>query len=197
MGEDFQGHLLGIQVFMNAQEPSSISSGLRQASFWVGLRQEIYMAFVNQRPVKMNLQQSFIDQSLGPADDNTWANRIIVNCAKITQFCFGEDEKRIHYYEELEDYDKKWRESRPVSFLPVSHRPPDQAKGEVFPEVIYLNHAVGECENSTLTLNKNCSLEIVIGILHGIFARVLLMCHNPKFPRIGPGHRKALREMEA
>lgn len=128
---------------MNAQEPSRISSGLRQASFWVGLRQEIYIAFVNQRPVKMNLKQSFIDQSFRPADDNTWANRIIVNCAKITQFCFGEEERRVHSYGELNEYDRKWRECKPLSFLPVSRRPPDPARGEVFPEIIYLNHAVG------------------------------------------------------
>jgi hypothetical protein len=94
VGADYQGHLLGIQVFINAQQPSWISSSLRQASFWVGLRQEIYIAFVNERPVKMNLEHSFIDQSLSAADDNTWANRIIVNCAKITQFCFGQDEAK-------------------------------------------------------------------------------------------------------
>lgn len=179
---------------MNAQQPSWISSELRQASFWVGLRQEIYIAFVNERPVKMNLEHSFIDQSLSPADDNTWANRIIVNCAKITQFCFGQDEKQSHRYEELEDYDRKWRESRPVSFLPLSRRPPDPSRGEVFPEIIYLNHAVGKFTPSTSLIKS--SLEKVIGILHGIFARVLLMCHNPKFPRIGPGHKKALQNLE-
>lgn len=99
----------------------------------------------------MNLVHSFIDQSLSAADDNTWANRIILNCAKITQFCFGQDGQdgaQVHSYEELEEYDRKWRESRPVSFLPVSRRPPDQSRGEVFPEIIYLNHAVGEFQNS-------------------------------------------------
>jgi hypothetical protein len=123
---------------------SLLSSGLRQASFWVGLRQEIYIAFVNQRPVKTNLDYSFIDQSFDLADDNTWANRIIVNCAKITQFCFNEGDYGPYSYQGLLDYDTEWLDSRPPSFLPLSFQPPDPSRGEVFPEIIYLNHAVGQ-----------------------------------------------------
>ena len=116
----------------------------------------------------MNLEQSFIDQSLSAADDNTWANRIILNCAKITQFCFGQDEAQVHSYEELEEYDRKWRESRPVSFLPISHHPPDPSRGEVFPEIIYLNHAVGESkipENRPLDAHLQQLLVFYMGSL--------------------------------
>ncbi|RDW58358.1 hypothetical protein BP5796_12288 [Coleophoma crateriformis] len=143
VGTDYQGHLLGIQVFMNTQS-TSVASSLRQASFWIGLRQEIYMAFVNQRPVKTKLDHSFVDRSFSPADDDTWANRIIVNCAEITKFCFNQDEQTISNYKKLKDYDAQWLDSRPLSFLPLSYREPDQSIGEVFPEICYLSHAIGQ-----------------------------------------------------
>jgi hypothetical protein len=128
---------------MNAQEDSSPASGLRQASFWIGLRQEIYMAFVNQRPVKTKLDHSWIDRSFSPADDDTWAKRILVNTAEIEKFCFGDGGRTIGNYQRLKDYDEQWLDSRPLSFRPVSYRAPDPARGEVFPEIWYFNHAVG------------------------------------------------------
>lgn len=178
VGEDYQGHLLGIQIFMNAQDPSLPASGLRQASFWIGLRQDIYMAFVNQRPLKTKLDHSFIDRSLTPADDDTWAKRILINTAEIENFCFGDNEQPVSTYRRLKEYDESWLDSRPLSWLPLSYRAPDEACGEVFPEIWYMNHAV------------------VIGIVHSIIGRVLLMCYNPTLPRIGPTHKNALEEVE-
>ncbi|KAE9373884.1 hypothetical protein N431DRAFT_374527 [Stipitochalara longipes BDJ] len=178
VGEDFQGHLLGIQVFMNSQDPLTPASGLRQASFWVGLRQEIQMSFVNPRPIKTKLDHSFIDKSFSPADDDTWAKRIIVNTAEVVNFCFGEEERNISVYQKLKDYDSQWLESRPLSFLPLAYRAADPDCGEVFPEAWYFNHAV------------------VIGVTHAIIGRVLLMCYNPTLPRIGPSHKTAIQQME-
>ncbi|KAL5316735.1 hypothetical protein ACEPPN_015786 [Leptodophora sp. 'Broadleaf-Isolate-01'] len=178
VGEDYQGHLLGIQIFMNAQDPSIPASGLRQASFWIGLRQDIYMAFVNQRPLKTKLDHSFIDRSFTPADDDTWAKRILINTAEIENFCFSDNEQPVSTYRRLKEYDERWLESRPLSWLPLSYRAPNEACGEVFPEIWYMNHAV------------------VIGIVHSIIGRVLLMCYNPTLPRIGPTHRNALEEVE-
>ena len=129
---------------MNAQDPSVPASGLRQASFWIGLRQEIYMAFVNQRPVKTKLDHSFIDQSLLPASDDEWAKRILINTAEIENYCFGEDEQPLSTYRKLKLYDEQWLESRPLSFLPLSYRAADAACGEIFPEIWYMNHAVGQ-----------------------------------------------------
>ncbi|KAH9216808.1 hypothetical protein DL95DRAFT_424379 [Leptodontidium sp. 2 PMI_412] len=126
VGEDYQGHLLGIQIFMNAQDPSIPASGLRQVSFWIGLRQDIYRAFVNQRPLKTELDHNL----------------------------------------------------RPLSFLPLSYRVPNEAGGEVFPEIWYMNHAV------------------VISIVDSIICRVLLMCYNPTLPRIGLAHKHALQQVE-
>jgi hypothetical protein len=143
VGEDYQGHLLGIQVFMNSSDPASPASGLRQACFWTGLRQEIQMSFVNPRPIKTKLDHSFIDKSFTPADDDTWAKRIIVNTAEVVNFCFGEEERSVSIYQQLKDYDERWLEERPLSFLPLAYRRAERECGEVFPDIWYFNHAVG------------------------------------------------------
>lgn len=143
LGTDHEGHLLGIQIFMNATDPSTEASPLRKASFWVGLRQEVTMAFASQRSIKIALNYNFIDQSLTPADDDTWANRIILHVSRVVKFCFGSEPKGHAEYQELLSYDESWLKTRPPSWLPVAYSPPRHAKGEVFPQIMYLNHAVG------------------------------------------------------
>jgi hypothetical protein len=69
---DQQRHLLGAQAFITAQEQAAVTGGLRQAAFWVGLRQEVYVAFVNQRPVVLPLEHRNIDRSFDEAEDHVW-----------------------------------------------------------------------------------------------------------------------------
>lgn len=102
------------------------------------------MSFVNPRPIKTKLDHSFIDKSFNPADDDTWAKRIIVNTAEIVNFCFGGEERNVSVYKNLKDYDTQWLESRPLSFLPLAYRAADPSCGEVFPDIWYFNHAVGK-----------------------------------------------------
>ncbi|KAL0938416.1 arcA-like protein [Colletotrichum truncatum] len=177
LGTDHEGHLLGIQLFMNNQNTASTPpSPLRQASFWVGLRQEITMAFATQRPIKVKLDLLFIDRSFSPSDDDCWANRIVVHCAEVVQFCFGEVENRSREYQRLVEYDRNWLRARPVSWLPIAYSEPDPSANEVFPQILYINHAVGN--------------------VHGALARALLMCHDESIPRIGPARKLARQKLD-
>lgn len=108
------------------------------------------MAFVNQRPVRIKLNHNFIDRSFGPASDDTWANRIIIHCAEVVNFCFGEgDQANPGQYQALRSYDDAWLLARPLSFLPLAYCEPDRTAGEVLPQILYLNHAVGENQPSS------------------------------------------------
>lgn len=69
---DQHSHLLGAQAFIAAQERAAVTGGLRQAAFWVGLRQEVYVAFVNQRPVLPALEHCNVDRSFEAAEDHIW-----------------------------------------------------------------------------------------------------------------------------
>ncbi|KAG5657984.1 hypothetical protein KAF25_006935 [Fusarium avenaceum] len=178
IGTDHEGHLLGIQLFMNTYDSRVTPSSLRLASFWIGMRQEVTMSFASQRPVKIKLDHEFIDRSLLPADDDTWANRIVVHSAEVINYCFGSSGPNRVHYQELVDYDQAWLRARPVSWLPIAYSAPDKSLDEVFPHIIYLNHAV------------------VIGQVHSIFARILLMCHDDRVPRIGPSAQLARQRID-
>ncbi|CVK97930.1 related to ARCA protein [Fusarium mangiferae] len=178
IGTDHEGHLLGIQLFMNTCDSTTTPSSLRLASFWIGMRQEVTMSFASQRPVKIRLDHGFMDRSLSEADDDTWANRIIVHSADVINYCFGNTGPNRHRYQELVDYDQAWLRARPVSWLPVAYSASGETLGEAFPYIIYLNHAV------------------VIGQVHSIFARILLMCHDDRVPRIGPSAQLARKQID-
>ncbi|TDZ13750.1 hypothetical protein C8035_v009110 [Colletotrichum spinosum] len=180
VGTDHEGHLLGIQLFMNTRTAAvpSPPSALRQACFWVGLRQEITMAFATQRPIMVKLDYLFIDRSFSPADDDCWANRVVVHCAEVVQFCFGEVDNRKAEYQRLVEYDRNYLGARPLSWLPIAYSEPDPAAEQVFPQIFYLNHAV------------------VIGNVHSTLARALLMCHDESIPRIGPSRILARQKLD-
>jgi hypothetical protein len=128
---------------MNAQSSTVASTELRKAAFWVGVRQEVTMAFASQRNIKISLTHPFIDQSFSQGSDDVWANRIIVHCANVIEFCFGDGDQKASEYQALRDYDEGWLRSRPASYLPLAYSPADARSGNHFPQIIYMNHAVG------------------------------------------------------
>ncbi|KAF2808889.1 uncharacterized protein BDZ99DRAFT_389299, partial [Mytilinidion resinicola] len=189
-GTDTQSHLIGTHIFISAQESSTVLGGLRQAAFWVGLRQEVYMAFVNQRSILPALSHCNIDRSFEPASDCVWANRIVVFCADVLRYCFGDSENStnrdsVATYNQLVEYSQEWAAYKPDSFRPIFYR---EAKGTAgpagaeasgfFPEVWLLSDSV------------------VTGLQHYHLARILLTAHNPKVPRLGPAQRAALKVMD-
>lgn len=176
-GTESQSHLLGTQVFLTAQERSTVYGGLRQAAFWVGLRQEIYMAFVNQRTIIPVLEHCNIDRSFENANDCVWANRIVTHCADVLRYCFGDGEQSLANYNRLLDYCDGWYMFKPPSFSPIYYREP-HGEANVFPEVWLLSDAV------------------TTGLQHYHLAKILLTAHNPKVPRLGPGQKQALTKMD-
>lgn len=143
---DSQGHMLGIQVFVGARDPYAMRGGLSEAAFWVGLRQEIYVATVKQKAVKINLDQCLVDRSIEPASDFEWANRAVVHYADVLNCCFGPEGVSLSKWMELKEYNERWREMKPSSFTPIFYRDADTRKGESFPEIWY-SHA---CHSKSL-----------------------------------------------
>jgi hypothetical protein len=217
MGEDPESALRGIQVFLDAQAISAVaSSGLRHAAYWVALRQEVLTAFSKQRPFRLPLKPCEPYRSFEPANDYVWADRLVIHCADVLQYCFGSEEEsashhstqsphftsttntgdlspltttthvavgttashRVARYDELVAFDALWAEFGPNSFTPIYAREADFSRGEVFPELWYLN----DCH--------------VAGLQHLELARILLAVYNPKIPRLGPSQRTAMRSVD-
>jgi hypothetical protein len=150
---------------------------LRQAAFWVGLRQEIYVAFVNQRSIIPALEHCNIDRSFEAASDDIWACRMVVLAADIIRYCFGDHDHLQSTYNLLVDCTAQWFVSKPGSFTPIY----EQAAGEenVFPEMQFLAD------------------DVVVGTQHYYLAKILLIAHNPKIPRLGPLRTAALGAADA
>jgi hypothetical protein len=153
--------------------------GLRQAAFWVTFRQSIYDSFMHQRKINFPLERCIAFRTFEPAEDAVWADRLIIFCADVLQFCHGPEKSTKERWEELSVQERQWSELLPKSFQPIYYRAPDASKKEVFPEIWYLS----DCH--------------VAGIQHVELARILLAVYNPTMPRLGPGHVAAINEMSA
>jgi hypothetical protein len=143
---DLQGHMLGIQVFVGARDPYAMRGGLSEAAFWVGLRQEIYVATVKQKSVKIDLEHSLVDRSVEPASDFEWANRAVVHYADVLNCCFGPKGVALSRWMELKEYSEKWQDLKPSSFTPIYYREANTLKGEAFPEIWYSHACHSECQ---------------------------------------------------
>lgn len=141
-GQDNHGHLLGIHAFVNVGDQIMLSGSLSAASYWVGLRQEIYSAMSTQSPVKMSLDHFIVDRSLEPADDSTWSNRAVVNLADVLNFCFSDVAPSNSRWTYLNEQCTRWDELRPPSFEPFYFK--ERTSIEAFPQIWYHSSCHGE-----------------------------------------------------
>lgn len=174
--ESGKSHLFGTHVLMSAQEDAATAGGLRQAAFWVGLRQEIYMAFINQHSILPRLEHHKIDRSYAPAADHAWSNRMVVLCADVLRYCYGDDDTSTATYYQLTESVSKWYERKPTSFDPLYYCKANELN--VLPELWFLRE------------------EISIGWQHYYISQILLGAHNPKIPRIGPRRAALLQKID-
>jgi hypothetical protein len=173
-------HLLGTRVFLEAQKTFCNFTGLRLASFWVALRQEIYMAFIHARPVHSDFDLDTFDWINSPdVTGCNVANRVIICCAACLQYCYGSRERTVAAWEELQEYLQQWWDERPWYYLPIYDSRVDEA----------------EQPPTALPDEQYCNSAVVTGVQHYHLAKMLLAAHSPKMPRLGPGRRKAFNSM--
>jgi hypothetical protein len=118
---------------MNSESTCATTGGIRQASFWIFLRQDIDVALNHQRPLKLNLD-AFAPQMDANVlwDDWAWANRMVWITAEIVAFAFARDKSQSRL-EELKTKTEDWWRHKPASFRPLH-----VARGAVFPEVHFV-----------------------------------------------------------
>lgn len=195
---DTHGYLLGIHAFVHRGDRHLVPGSLSAASFWIGLRQEIYSAVMNHQPVRMPLVHSLVDRSLNVTDDYTWSNRAITHCADVLNFCFGDNSQPVGMrWSELDTWNKQWCHSIPESFTPIYRK--DRTGNQAFPEIWYQSGCNGM--NTLLRTFCNVGPELittptVIGVQHHLLAELFLACFDPKLPRIGGSRREADRRVE-
>lgn len=137
-GTDYEGYMLSVNHFVEKggqlRDSCLIPGSLGAASFWVGLRQEIYVAVVTQREVRLRLVGSLVNplRYFEATDDHTWANRAVLHCAEVLNFVY--DPHSPHRRDELRRWNELWEHSLPKSYDPIFQE--DGAK-YAFPAIWY------------------------------------------------------------
>ncbi|CAD0115544.1 unnamed protein product, partial [Aureobasidium uvarum] len=174
-GYDQQSHLPAIHALISAQERIATRGGLRHAAWWVGFRQEMVVAFINQRPIVPVLEHCNLDRSFSTADDCTWTNRIIVHCADVINHCFQNGSLDQTTYQALRDYGEAWMAHKPRTFSPIFQCQPSGLRGNLFTKTWYTSDTIAK------------------GIQHYHLSKILLIAHDPNIPRLGL-QRKAFEQ---
>ncbi|KAK5724006.1 hypothetical protein LTS12_027524 [Elasticomyces elasticus] len=163
-GIDNETYLRGTQILASAQAATAIEKeGLQRASFWVAFRQEFHKALLKQRAFSFNPDccRSEAYGTLNTADDSTWANRMILHCADILGYCYGDGLHILDSYNALLEYNQAWQELAPSVFSPIFSKEPDRSRGEVFPELWYLDDCTGG-DRVTDRLEQNALLDVLV-----------------------------------
>ena len=178
-----------VQTLLSPYGPSRWRpDGLSQAAFWVAFRQEIHSAFLKQRPFNIALSRCEAIRGISPANDAIWADRLVIFCADVLEFCYGNVTNLSQHrsnmsakdrWLDLKAGEKMWSEALPASFEPIYFRDPDRWHEEVFPQICYL----ADCH--------------VIGVQHLELAKILLTAYDPTWPMLALGYAASTRTLSA
>ena len=187
-------HLEGCSAIFRASQGTQFvdpsASDLREAAFWIYVRQSLYNATIHQRPLD-------VDFSLGlyPAPDSiresypwawlgsetAWANQILWNTASVAQFCFKgtrtqsgaawDTQRRV-----LWDKTQKWHEDRPRAFDPIGSGPP--MDGCVFPNIWFASDWHGKPKLRT-TCVRTLTQHAAISFMFYHCSCILLLSYKP------------------
>ncbi|KAK3297930.1 uncharacterized protein B0H64DRAFT_458548 [Chaetomium fimeti] len=148
-GSDRERHLAGCSALLRACQGPRVdpsAPGLRDAAFWVYMRQCLYNACINQQAPNVDFSLTLlpIPSPLSPDDnlrcETAWANTMTWICATIVQFCFGphtqDHSTKMPRWQELNEAVEDWARSRPPSFDPI-WQGDGSCDGNPFPEYYF------------------------------------------------------------
>lgn len=174
---DNASHRLGSRAFITLQHClNPQSTDLRSAAFWLGVRQEVFYAIANQKATLLSFEMEGQGEEGGEEGEGAWANRMVLHCVGVVNFCFG-TQGSTGNYDELVAYCEEWARGPPASYRPVFFAEDDGQSG--FPMAMFLSSAA------------------VIGLQHYHLASMLLRAHDPRVPRVGLARNVATKAVDA
>ncbi|KAL3489943.1 hypothetical protein BJX62DRAFT_238587 [Aspergillus germanicus] len=169
---DFQTyrHSIGTRALLQSQAiDSSLASGLRRAGAWAGVRQEIYASIKLHRPPAMKPSPEMLEHLESLSHDGAWADRAVSHCLDVLDFCFGDNSVNGDIYDSLLVLNAQWESERPASYDPLCFH--TRAGCDIGPEVSWDVRFHADWH--------------AIGWAYRTLARILLVIHNPRQPRVG------------
>lgn len=137
-GSDSEQHLAGTSAILRASQGAHFvdpsAPTLREAAFWVYVRQCLYTATINQQApaVDFSLELHPAPESMHDEYplarlrlETAWANQMTWNLAQVVNYCFdgteahGDRVPRGRRWQDLWDQVQQWQERRPAGFNPI------------------------------------------------------------------------------
>ncbi|KAF9872147.1 hypothetical protein CkaCkLH20_10484 [Colletotrichum karsti] len=190
-GSDSETYINAIQAVFHAQQEDSIGLFSIVHHPPRTLRQEIWSVLLYRRPFRLPLYGTEDCSQFEPdaaADDFDWANRILVWCAYVLQFCFGtssenivesEDPKsRTEQWNALKAFEHNWDTHLPPHYKPLAYKEREPDLGQYFPRIWQAN---------------GCQ---VLALQHVELMRIILAVHSAKNQRLGIGAQAANLALE-
>jgi hypothetical protein len=195
-GSDAEQHLAGCSAIIRTSQgnhyvdPSAPT--LREAAFWVYVRQCLYNATINQQQpdIDFSLQLHPTPGSMRDAHplarlrlETAWANQMTWNLALVVNFCFDGNEpqsERNHKsrrWQELWELCQTWMQDRPEGFDPIFEGPADDQGS--FPEIWFTADWHGQFSHAVCYIIRvlTCSSAISFCFYH--FACIMLLRYKP------------------
>jgi hypothetical protein len=165
-GADQEQHLAGSSAILRSSQTTTVDPSaptLREAAFWVYVRQALYNATVTQQPPNIDFTLQLHPLPSSMRDDHplarlrletAWANQAAWNCARVANFCFDRNTSaapasRVEQWQELWNSIENWKANRPHSFDPIWN---GSKNDTVFPEMHFTADWHGmSCRNSPET----------------------------------------------
>lgn len=175
--------------------------GLRGAAYLVALRQELFIAFVTQRPVLPAFTFCSADRSLdGPLDDCSWTNRVMLFAIDVLEFCYAEHAishgQLLNRYTQLLAWADQWFQLKSARFEPIFVA--DFALASLTSAGLDLRHGLqtwpvsSSIHPSIWLLND----AVATGLQNYYLTRILLLAFDPHTPRTGPTRTAFLQKQD-
>ena len=175
-------------------DPSATS--LRDAAFWIYVRQILYNSTISQEPLDIDFSLELMPTPELLVDkhplawlrsETAWANQCLWLTACVANFCFSgpkttEDAStRAAAWQELWDRNQAWQKKRPKEFDAIGRGP--ARDGHVFEDVWFTADWHGSYFPD-LTRGEGVLIDQVISYVFHHFACILLLRYKPdtKFP---------------
>lgn len=172
-GSDSEAHLTGASAFMNSGNYLLVENPIRNAAFWLFLRQDIDIAISQQRCLTLRLDDiRAVDADKAPRSDWEWANRTVWIVAQATNHLFEID--RVHAtFEYIRRQLQDWVNGKPASFRPLH-----VVRGQLFDEIYF-----------TQTWHA-------LALQYYHTAEILLLLSDDQYKRVGVGSRQKWQSLQ-
>lgn len=196
--EDNRCHQLGSTRLLNSIAKFSSSGGLGEATSWISLRQNIYLALVHREPIGIRLENYIESNAFNKCDDGAWANVMVHLFAKVLALAFDPQQNgSAEKWHALEGETERWNESKPDSFSPISFQAPTSGEQNIIPEIWMLNSYHGKLSPFSLkSLSFLISIFEVVGVQYYYLAKIFTSTYQPSNSSLGIGSFRNRRKVE-